>query len=189
MIPTISPILVQGTYVEPVARRTRPLESYARGGENLNDANAGLQGRTWKAEYVDGSVVLSSDGKPDTVLWSRPDITQISLTFDQAMRPYLAFTQDGDAWWYWYDTIGNTFVFTQLAADVQFPYCTTDEKRPILSADSDVILSYMRGDTLYCRVQRERFETEHLLEAGIAGELTGFGMNNKNRLQWRFKPT
>lgn len=188
MIPVPSTEPVRASFMEAVGRRTRPLESYAMGGDDLGVSSSGdLNIRQWKAEYLEPDVVVTSEGKEPVTLFSRPGITHISFCFDQAMRPYVAFVQGGVAWFWWFNTETNTQEFQQLDADVVTPYVVLDDKRQITRSDSDVILSYMRGGNLYCRVQRERFLTENLLFTNVGGTLTGVGLNTSYRLQWRFK--
>lgn len=188
MIPTISSEVVRNSYIEQVARRTLPLESYSLGGEDVGVSTSGdLNSRQWKAEYVGPDVVLTSEGKEPLVLFSRPNITHLSFCFDQAMRPYATFVQAGAAWFWWYNTETSQQEFLALAGDVVTPYLVLDDKRELSRSGSDVILSYMRNGNLYCRVQRERFLTEHLLYSDVGGTLTGVGLNKSYRLQWRFK--
>lgn len=185
MIPTLSN-LPKGEWAEPMARRSRPLEAFSKGAEVVGQTSAGdLNTRDWRIDYVDGSVVLSSEGVAPSVLFSRPDITHVSLSFDQSNNPHVAFVQAGQSYFWYFDTVANSYQFMPLNSGA--PFTVLDDKREMNRSNSDVLVSYMRGSDLYARVQRERYETEHLL-GSVPGTLTAFGARRDLRLQWRFKP-
>ncbi len=91
-------------------------------------------------------------------------MTEIALAFDQNMRAHVAFVQSGLAWLWWYDSQVNQMAFTSFPG-MSNPRLATDEKRDAELAVSDVVLSYMSGGNLCCRIQRERFTVERVLTA------------------------
>lgn len=190
MIPdnALSTFPVVAGFVERVSRRTLPLVDYEVGGVALGDASQGLLVREWRVQVLGPDVVIDYDGGAQQVMFSRPNITEVALAFDQNMRPYIAFVQDGTAWLWWFDTVPGAMVFSSFVGAVT-PRLATDEKRPLQLANSDVILAYVRAGGLYFRMQRERFQTEHLLASGVNATLVAIGMNRSNRLQFRLRPT
>jgi hypothetical protein len=49
-----------------------------------------------------------------------------------------------------------------------------------------VIFAYIRGDALYYRQQRDRYQQERLLAGSVPGALNKIGMNAENRFQFEF---
>jgi len=146
----------------PADRKT----DYEEGGAILNDPNSGLQGYIWRAT-LSGNDVLISRSPYDTsvVLLTDTDIEEISLSFDQNMRPTLAYVSAGQAKLYWYDSALELQVTTNLATDVRSPFLSMDDKRETATTinSNDTLLFYIRGSSLYYRQQRERYNTERLL--------------------------
>lgn len=189
MIPgnTLSSQVISSSFVEPVNRRSVPLVDYEFGGPGLQQQGP-LNDRLWTVRVVGNDVIISSDGNPDTVLFSRPGITEVALAFDQAMRPFIAFVQDEQAKYWWYDSQAAQVVFTDLPVGSVTPRASLDEKRDAFQARSDIILTYVRGTTLYYRQQRDRFLIEYPLHTNFLGRLVAVGINKDGRLQWSEKP-
>jgi len=169
------------------------LIDYELGGIGLNDPSQGLKVQTWtcRADAKTGDVTLEASNYIQTVAFNAPGITEVSLTFDQNMRPFFAFVQNGQAKFRWYDTALGANRITDLDPFDYSPRCTLDDKRPWQTAlgDNDIILAYMRGDSLYYRQQRDRYEDEYLLGSGIQGKLLRVGMNKQYRLQFLLEET
>jgi len=158
---------------------------YELGGAALNDPSQGLTVKPWRLRVVGNDVRI--DAIPtvsEVTLFTAPGITEASLAFDQNMRPIVAYVQSGVAKLWWYDTLAQTTVVTELGADVLTPRVTLDDKRPWQVAASDVILAYVRNNNLYFRAQRDRFGVEYLLRENIDGLLLRVGMNNQRRLMF-----
>lgn len=191
MIPeqTLSSTTVLGTYIHGDTEDYSPTTDHEPGGTALNDASDGLFVQLWTATTDGTDVTLSAPSVPAAVLFSRPGtITELSLAFDQNMRPVVAFVEDGQAYLYWYDTLAAAQVFTTLAADVDNPRVTLDDKRERQTGTSDVILAYKRATALYFRAQRDRFLVEYHLASGVNRGLRTIRMNNKLRLQFELGP-
>lgn len=184
----LSTVPVQSAFVEEVSRRTVPLVDYEMGGVNVGDASSGLMVKLWKLESNGAQMLLSADGVPSFELFTRPNVTQVTLAFDQNMRPHVAFVQEGVAWLWWYDSVAGAMVFSSFAGMLT-PRLTTDEKRAWHLSDSDVILAYIRNNNLYFRMQRDRFQVERLLRSTVNAELIAVGINRSGRLQFRLRPT
>lgn len=179
---------IPSSFVEPVSRRTVPLKDYERGGRALQDGSEGIDVQLWTIEVIGNDVWLSAETVAPFIYFSRPNISEVALAFDQNMVAHVAFVQSGVAWLYWFDTAVNTMVFSAFPGMVT-PRLVNDEKRLVESNNSDVILAYVSGNNLCFRAQRERFQTEHVLKAAVGGTLVAVGMNRGNRLQFRVRPT
>jgi len=142
------------------------LMDYEEGGIALNDPSAGLTGYIWRARLVGNDIVVGREPySSETVITTDTDITELSLSFDQNMRPALAYVAGGQAKLYWYDTVTEMQITTNLAADVTLPFLSLDDKRLQATTinSNDTLLFYIRGSSLYYRQQRERYNTERLL--------------------------
>lgn len=170
--------------------RSDPLTDTEMGGVALNDATLGLLVKMWTVRYdkSTGNVILSAPGVADTVAFTRADITEVSLTFDQNMNPFIAFVQAGQAKFWWYDPLvpGQVFAESLLPSTVKNPRCSLDDKRELEAANNDIILAYVREGSLYVRYQRERYLTEHLMRTGVS-KLYQVGMNNQYRFQFSYE--
>jgi hypothetical protein len=176
---------VPAEFLEPDDIETpSSLVDYELGGVALNDPSQGLKVRNWRLRLVGNDVRINADGVPEETLFTRSGITELSLTFDQNMRPYVAFVQNGQAILRWYDTLAQQQIFLDLDPATVTPRVCLDDKRPLQVGGSDVILAYVRDDNLYFRAQRDRFEIEYLLQTAVGGKLIRVGMNQKLRLQF-----
>ena len=192
MIPTPSPSnpTLYATYIYPDSIVPLPTLDYELGGIGISDPSAGLQYQIWTCTLeIDpvtsvGSVYLEAANTPKTFLLSYPGMAEISIAFDQNMRPFLAFFAEGTATYWWYDTLAGMMVFTDLAPGTSPPKACLDDKRPSQLGLSDIILTYERFGNIYYRVQRERYLNEYLLVAGVSGRVLQVGMNEINRLQF-----
>jgi hypothetical protein len=166
-----------------------PLKSVEWGGVALNDPSQGIRVKPWTIEYdrQTGDVFVTAFGVPKTVLFTRADISEVSLAFDRNMQPVVAFVQAGQAKLYFYDDLlpGFTFWETQLGS-AKNPRVTHDDKRDTQSGISDVILAYVSGASLRYRQQRDRYLTERTLIATGVTRLIHVGMSNKLRLQFMY---
>lgn len=162
--------------------------AYSMGGIGLNDPSQGLAVQIWTATVVGDEVQLTSPSQtvPVTV-FSLPDIAELTLAFDQNMRVTLCLVQYGVAKLYWFDTNISNYALTDFPGAIS-PRITLDDRRPLETGASDIILAYVRTDNLYFRKQRERYLTERLLKANVQATLTQMGMNTQNRLQFKLKP-
>lgn len=174
---------------------THPLtEDYEYGGLGLNDPSQGLRYRVWKAWIEDGTIIWVAPlddliSKVD-VLTGLTNVTEVSLAFDQNMRPFLAFVENGISKLYWYDSFIGGVVTTSFSGAID-PKLSTDDKRSIATETNtnDVILFYIRTKALYWRIQRERFLIEHHVADLPFGEnkLLKIGMDRENRFQARVR--
>lgn len=164
---------------------------YETGGVALNDPSEGHQVQVWKTKVSDDGtrVLISALNHTESILYTGTDITEVSLSFDQNMRPQFAFVEDGQAKFEWYDSQIADRVLTILAADVITPRVTLDDKRIHELAFNDVLLFYIRGTNLYMQRQRDRYTIEYLMGATPIGHnyLAIVGMSDVNRLLFEFR--
>lgn len=166
------------------------LRDWEMGGVALNDPSQGLEYQLWKYTLVidpltdHGQVFVQAPSVLPTLLFEGDFISEIAGAFDQNMNPMVAYQQSGDAKIWWWDPTIPGMVHTTLPPGCIDLRVTLDDKRQFNVADSDIILSYVRDGSLYFRLQRERYATEHLLEEGVL-RLVYSAMNTQWRLQWK----
>lgn len=191
---TPSTIIEVAPFIPPRNILSGPTVSWELGGVGLNDTSMGLMYQNWKA-YFDSSEVGNVYIKPDNgpaVLWQTfPGITELSLTFDQNMNPFLAYVQDGIARFRWYDTSTGTYIITDLESGAITPRASLDDKRALatIEGSSDILLMYIVGTALYYRQQRDRYGVIYTLDSSlgtkvISPSLVNVGMNEEERFQW-----
>ena len=183
----LSTVPIKGKYLSPDDIGTARV-AYELGGVALNDPSQGLRVQVWKLEAVGNRVLISAPNTVRKLLFSGTDITEVSLAFDQNMRPFVSFMDGVHAKIWWYDTLTATQIFTELPSGSITPKACLDDKRSTQSASSDIIVAYIRADKLYFRVQRDRFLVEYLLQSGLDAKLERIGMTDKNRVQFKLVP-
>jgi hypothetical protein len=152
-----------------------PIVDYEDGGIAINDASRGLLYQRWRAILfrpgeVDSYVQLDAREVAPFTLVELPNITEISIAFDQLMRPTLAFVRNGVAYLRWFDSVPGQYVTDEIGAGIITPRVSMDDKRLIATDGyqlNDVILAYVRDGNLYYRQQRDRFLIERLLAEGV----------------------
>lgn len=185
---TLSTVPVIGKYLTPDNSDILPLVDYELGGVGIQDPSKGSRFQVWKLEYVSGHVLLSAPNTARILLFDRPKITDLTLAFDQNMHPFVAFTNDDQSTFWWYDTVSNSQIFTDLPSGCMYPKACTDDKRSTQTASSDIILAYIRAGTLYFRAQRDRYLIEYPLASGLTARLNKIGMTSQNRVQFKLIP-
>lgn len=143
-------------------------ESWEMGGVGISDPSGGLTYQMWHGvlDTATGTVLLDAPNTPQFVLYSEAGITQMDFSFDQNMKPCLAFTQNGVAKFWWYNTVNLQYEIITLTGAMT-PLTLLDDKREGLLGSSDIILFYLRDGRLYYREQRDRFTIEY--DSGISG--------------------
>lgn len=167
---TLSEQLVFGDFLNPDNLPCSNTLSYQLGGIGLSDPSAGLQYQVWQAQLVNATkstsyVTISAPNTPTETLLTLGGISQISLAFDQNMKPALGLTVNGLAQLWWYDATIPGYTFITLPPGSYSPQVTLDDKRALSVeiAVTDIILVYMRNQNLYMRSQQDRFITEYYL--------------------------
>jgi len=173
-----------GLWVYPDNLENQYLYDYELGGIGLYDTSAGLRYQAWVLQLLGDDVVISADNWPQTVLFTRTGITELSLAFDQNMHPFVAFVENDVAKFWWYDTELPGTTFSNLPAGSTTPRCALDDKRETQTNSSDIILAYMKDNNVYTREQRDRFAVERLFQANVEGRIIRLGLSTVNRLQF-----
>jgi len=166
------------------------------GGIALNDTSEGLNYQEWILRYAPstGDITIDAANTTPSVVFNLPDITEISLAFDQNMNPFVAYVAAGVAKYYWWDPSPNDYVHVALPANSRCPRCCMDDKGDNAAGYgwSDIILCYVTDDVLYERHQRDRFTDPRTLQNPflhpdyeLPAVLIRVGMNKGNRLQWK----
>lgn len=186
-----------GTLLSPREMRLASdlLLDYELGGIALNDSSQGLEVQTWTCNCDGHNFVITSPSDPagTNILTVSGNVVDMSFTFDQNMRQFVAYTlDDGTSWFYWFDTVGSAFVTTQLPAGSVSPRCTLDDKRPPNILSSDIILAYVNqtAQSMYFRQQRDRYSIEYTLTdyANSTSRLINIGLSTVNRMQFNLTP-
>lgn len=180
----LSSVPVRGNLTGARAMAVTRYIDYEDGGVALNDSSMGSQYQVWRARLIRNQVLLSAPNTPEFVLFQGSGISEISFTFDQNMRPVLAFVQAGQPKIWWYDPSSSGQVVTNLPASAITPRVILDDKRAQENSISDVILAYVRNGGLYYRQQRERYLIERLLASGITSGILRIGFSDQLRLQF-----
>lgn len=188
---SLSSFVLEAPFLSPDGDVVSPLEDFEQGGVALNDPSQGLDLQVWKAYYDEDDETIyvePANDDPIAVVTSLTDVIEVSLAFDQNMRPQLAWSTSTSSFFRWYDTSVAQQVITEYANEANLRL-GLDDKRTTQTGTSDVILSYQRDGALYFRAQRDRYETEYLLADNLpGGRLLRVGMNEVNRFQWEFFP-
>lgn len=167
--------------------RRNKLIDYELGGIALQDPTSGLEYQEWTLELVGNDVTIYPSSSPGSsqVLFTATGINQVSLAFDQNMRPVVAYVAHGQAKLWWYDTVPQQVVTTTLDPDVRSPVVSLDDKRQSAFSRSDVLLFYCRGPQLMYRQQRDRYNTERLLKSFPGNQISirRAGMSTRWRMQ------
>jgi len=189
----LSSLLIAGHFLVPDNLENYALLDYELGGIGLNDPSEGLRYQTWTLRYfpATGDFSISAPNTAPTVIITVMNVTEISLGFDQNMNPFIAYVEDGDAKFYWYDTNIANFTTSNLPSGSLTPRCCLDDKRETQADSSDIILCYVHGGALYYRQERDRYTVQYPLDnpflhptLGLPAVLKRVGMNDENRLQW-----
>lgn len=189
MIPGIVNQNLPSPFKPPKNILTNMRTSLHTGGVGLGDLSKGREYQTWKLMVSDdaGSLVLSSVNYPETVVITDISIEECSLAFDQNLNPVYAWVALGVSKYRWFDTRVNDFVVTILNG--RSPYVVMDDTCDVTVGISDVILSYFLGNSLYYRVQREFYETPHLVATySENGRILRAGMQENLRFSWEVIP-
>lgn len=180
-----STLAVGGVYAPPDDLVTSPAEDFEMGGIALSDPTQGHLVQTWRL-FLDPAdrrrVMIEAPNHPASLVFTRDGILEVSFTFDQNMRPAVAYKTEFLMALRWYDTQVNQYITSEFEVG-RNPKMTLDDKRRSQQANSDMLFAYIRGTGLYYRQQRDRFTIERLLRANITPNLSlkNIGMN----LNWR----
>lgn len=173
--------------------KTDPTEftDQEEGGVDIRDISLGLEYQLWTFSYIDKTAyaTASSQSAPTALFTIANELQEIRGCFDQNMAPFIAYKAADQYHYWWYDTVTATYIFSDLPNGVDSVACTLDDKRKFNSTNSDILLFYTNDNSLYMRRQRDRYQNETLLKAGVGGKLVKVGMNGIERLQFKMVTT
>lgn len=189
MLPEFLPDPIDAPFIPPKDIPTIRTESLSIGGIGLSDISQGRNYQVWRLRVSEdsSSLLLSSATYPETSVISDVDIEECSLSFDQNMAPVYAWVSLGQAKYRWYDSRISGFTTTNLVG--RSPYLIMDDNRAISNSISDVTLFYINAGNLCYRIQREFYETEHIIDETFpSGRIIVAGMQENFRVGCRVIP-
>jgi len=145
---TLSSNPMAGKFLLP--RRANLIIDTEFGKTTLNETH-GNRNQIWECFYEDDQIKVKKDNEV-IVLHTISDVIALSLSFDLNMRPAFTFTTIAGTFLSWYNPAVAAQVLTSL-----------DDFRDSQTNNADIILSYIKDDKAYMRLQRERYEIEHLV--------------------------
>jgi len=170
---------------DDLGRPNRTID-FERGGVALNDATQGQNVNTYRLRLVGNDVRIGIfPVGTETTVFTEAGITQLTLCFDQNMRPTVGYVAFNIAKLYWYDSSIPGTTTSTIGAGVTSPFLTQDDKREGQTGTNDMLLFFLRANRLVYAQQRERFLIERTLRwfAGSAVTISKVGMNKINRIQ------
>lgn len=157
------------------------------------DSQGSLNNRWWLC-YQEGNSVLLR-GAVDTVYWSATvevftetgTITRIDFTFDQQGREII-FYQVGTELRLWYfDPIAAAFTKRVIETVASQPTCGFDLINDTSDPMSDAHLFYVKNDTIFERLQRDRYDVVYDTNVGHPGiTITSCGMTSGNVFECQY---
>ena len=186
MIPanTFTPTPIVSDFLDPNTLQYHPLTQVVLGGVALNDPSLGRMYKSWTVYYEFGIIFVQPNAEPVAFSIAEPDVTSVSLSFDNNMAIVLNWTYTGGAKLYYYDTLTLAYITRDFPGITSSRVCV-DDAQPFYNQDSDVIFSYIKNNNLYWRQQRDRYDIERLIGAAPGRTLVKVGLNAGNRLQFK----
>jgi hypothetical protein len=185
--PIVAPFLAPRTQVR--ASNVQGLTDVHYGGVAIGNPSLGLSYQIWTATCPDGlNIWLSAPNTAPFIFLAGVTPVWVALSFDQNSRPFIGYvTAVGTAYFYWFNTLVNQFVTTQLPPSALYDrvFASVDDLRPQNITNSDTIIAYVRSGSLFYRQQRDRYGIEYTLGAA-PGKLVQIGMNSHWRFQFAF---
>lgn len=153
---------------------------YSDGGIAIRDPSQGLWAQVWTCEVVThldiDTIYVGAPNTPRFPIYVGVKITEVSLAFDLASNPCVAFVEDGVSKVRMWDSGLWDFITVPIGEGCRNPKVCVDEPRSANGIQSDVILAYIKEGALYFRMQRDIFAIEYLLDEGPFIELQRTGM-------------
>ena len=179
--------LGSGSLLPPRNKVTTETECWELGGVALSNTSEPFS-YYWYGYVKEQAIYLHRSGaEPITVLAFEGNVTELSFTFDQNMRPTITYVEDNITKLYWYNASMAKNVITEYPNTTN-PRLSLDDKRRFNIGNSDIIFAYVvDGSRLCYRLQQQRYEVEHVLMTSDthtminALELFDIGMGDDNR--------
>lgn len=177
--------------IKPPPPRGNLLYAISLGPEELQDSKNKLNSTYWmvyRDNAVRGRVYIS---KSEVGVWQNPielftdlgSIDELCLTFDQLGNPIVFYTLGSSIKVYWFNPVTSQYEL-KIITTGQNISCNFDVQDNAGVLYSDAMLFYIRGDKMYMRIQRDRFETEYLTPVTDKNlYIKSCGMRIDNRFQ------
>lgn len=186
LLDMLSPTPVPANFLPPRNVPKTFMEDFESGGVAIGNTSAGLTAKTWRAYSSGTDVWLEAPGVTPFILYTGTAISELQVTFDKAMQPFLAFVDGGVAKYRWYNINISGFQVDTLPVGATSPRCSLDDKRFLQLTVASIVLAYMQGGSLYMRKQEDDYAVDYLLASGYPGfKLVTMGMNEVRRLQFQ----
>lgn len=172
------------------------VSSIALGPKVLNDSQGTLIDNYW-AVYQENDNVLIQLYDQSLEVWTdlfilfteTEVIKEISLTFDQLGRPLVFYNTNSDTLKiYWYNPLLEENVIESIAVGAN-PVSCFDYPQNTDRPFSDILLFYVKDNSIYMRVQRDRFTIEYptgVTHLGIVLESAGLRVDNRLQLIYSY---
>lgn len=179
-----------GEFLAPKNRvRTSLLVDWEKGGIALNDPTEGLDVRIWEARLDENNIQVRPEGTEDawTTVTSATGITELSIAFDQNMRPCVAYLAEGVVKLYWYDAVTASYITSTFPGAIS-PVVTLDDKRDMQIGLNDILFFYIVDRRVKHRLQRDRYTVEYDVGEmpAISTRIKRWGFTTAHRIQIEF---
>jgi hypothetical protein len=187
----LSAVPIKGQFLPPRASvrfsPTAGMYDTHFGGVAIGNPSLGIVYQLWGA-YTDGhNVWVTAPNTPAFILLANVGAVWVALAFDQNANIFVAYAdKNGNASYYWFNSIVQGYVTSQLPGVVPRVFAALDDNRSALSQTADILLCYVRAGVLYMRQQRDRYGVEYTLGAAPAA-LVQVGMSTVDRFQFAFQ--
>ncbi|WKC56433.1 tail fiber [Stenotrophomonas phage c9-N] len=188
MIPQLIPTAKPGEYLLPPRRKSRPFVGWAFGTHAIG-ATSGTRNVVWTSEAVGDDFFIFIDGSEERFkVLTKANVKRFDFDFDQLMRPVIGYVID-DTSYVEFPTPTGTETRTYAGhRDVCISFDDSSKESYNLS---DVIITFLNSaGELLCYVQREAYNTKHVLKTGATPthRIYNVGMTTARRLQWKVTP-
>ena len=167
MLPLPQPYLVNLPHQEFVAPRN---EHYGvvnpknLGGVAISDTSEPTYKYIWEMYNIDKSIFIKRTNEPSIKLFETLyPIEWLDFCFDINMNPTVVYVENDKVFLRFFDTEIDDFNTIEVL-DAHTPSISIDEYREFNISNATIVLAYMKGTNLMCRVQQERFSIEHTLK-------------------------
>jgi len=185
---------IRGDDFPVLGSKTKELGPYT-----LYTANTEDFARMWVAAVEGLNIVIYPEDSlfAKIVFTTAPSTPRnVGLAFNQNGFPFVSYEFGTTARMHWYDPTVSSYVNLDIT-DAFTPMLTMDDKRYMstLFNINDVLLFYCKGENIYYRQQRERFQNEYAVVTGInptppaepTKQLNRLGMSISGRLQLQLR--
>lgn len=172
------------------------LRDWEYGGVAIQDPAEGLRYQIWEGYWNPSNstaYLTPQDGAATPVeIFTELDVVEFTFSFDQNMRWCAATRNSSDEMKFrWYDTVSESYAINTYTGIHSVRLCHDDSRKlQVVGGKSDIILTYISAGQVCWRIQRDRYLIQYTAPGTYSSSyrITNFGMNTKNRLQWRIGP-